>query len=186
MSSSTGLLRLMQLIALPPICVFLLQVTLAWSGPPYQLKWRYMVTPLHKWLALVLLALLMGAAWLVCLDPFIKQSLPGYFPDSWLKLLTTLPWTALFQPLFLVSATYAFALRIGGKPTVAMVAVVLCHQVIPLLQFQETIASSELAVFLLMSGFHGLVLCCAYRIYGLPGPVILVVVSQLRHVSRLI
>ncbi len=185
-STPPGAARTLQLAVLPPVSVFLLQVTVAWGEPGRGNEWLPERFARRKWPLLWGLAVAMSVAAFFFLDPLVERHLPGQFPSSAIQLFSSLPWVALFQPLFLVAGTYAFAFRISGRPVVGVATVVILHQVIPFLQFHGTVETANLAFFLLISGTYGLTLGWAYRVYGLTGPAVLAAVSQLRHGVRLL
>lgn len=182
--SPPGLLCRAQMIVLLPITILLLQVSLAWSGECGPIPHPWFATAMHRWTALVLVSVCLSVFSYIVADPFLRRYTPAHLPPSFRHLLVGLPWFVLFQPLFLVAGTYAFALRLSGRPIVGAAAVVVLHQFIPFLQLHDSVPVGILAVLLLFSGLYGLLMAAVYRFYGLPGPVIVTLITQLRHVFR--
>lgn len=179
-------LRLPQLLALPVLCVFLLQVALAWTPALVRLRpGQAQARPGGAWAELALLALLMTGLRLLT-DMWLRRVLLLPEISDWAALWRKLPFASLVQPLFLVVGVYAFALRLSRRPRRAQVAVVVAHQVIVLLQFGRLLDGATLAAMLVVAGVQGLIMGVAYGRYGLAGPASLAAVSYGRHAVYLL
>ena len=179
-------LRLLQLLALPVLCAFLLQAALAWTPDHVALRaGRGRASLLRSWAERAALALLMTALRLLT-DLWLRRLL--FLPEisDWAAFWRKLPFASLVQPLFLVVAVYAFAVRLSSRPQRALVAVLLVHQLIVLLQFGRLVNGWTLAAMLVVAGVQGLIMGAAYCRYGLAGPVILAAVSYGRHAAYLL
>ena len=182
-ASEPGLLRVMQLVALPPISIVLLQISIAWT--PHRRPYEVLAcfgSP-RSGVTLAGLGVLLSCGAMVLLDPFIGRVLPRYFPASPWLLVLSLPWIALFQPLFLVASVYAFACRLTRRPLWAVAAVILAHQGILLLQVKG-MSTGLVPGLLLAAGLYGLVLAWSYHAHGLCGPAVIALLSQARHALR--
>jgi hypothetical protein len=179
-------LRLLQLLVLPALCAFLVQAALAWSP-----AWGRLAAscgggiPLRSWVEMAVLALLLAVLRLLT-DQWLRRVL--FLPEisDWGAFCRKLPFASLVQPLFLVVAAYVFTLRLSGRPQRALVAVLLVHQLIVLLQFGRVVDGGTLAAMLLVAGVQGLVMGAAYYRYGLAGPAVLAAISYGRHAVYLL
>ena len=179
-----GTLRTLRLTAVAPLSIVLCQIGVAWTpradGTP-MMRVRF---PVALWLRLLLagaaLALLAG----VCVDPLLSAFLPAYFPDSVQALVLSLPWVGLFQPLVFVVGCYAFAARLSGNAVTSLVAVVLGHQGLVLLQLAADLPAHATALLLLSAGTYALAMGWSYRLYGFAGPAVLALSVQTRHFAR--
>lgn len=173
--------RGLQVAVLPVLCVLILQAVLAWT--PEEARRVPVIEPPRLapgWLELLLLALAV-AAFRFLTDRWLQRVLVlPTVADGW-DFLRMLPFTGLVQPLFLVLGVYAFTLRLGGRPRLALAAVVVAHQAIVLLQFGPLADRLVQAALLLLAGVQGLVMGGAYRRYGPAGPALLSVVGFGRH-----
>lgn len=172
----------MQLWYLPVLTVILALVTVAWGKQerPRREQLRQAVR----------LALPLGLV-LACLyglgeDRLLRPYLPGRYPTNVWAVVLALPWVGLFQTLFAVTSTYAFAFRLTRRQTAGLVAVVLAHQGLLLLQLRECLPSEILAVAVVFTGLHGLALGWSYISVGFTGPVVVAVVCHLRHLVRIL
>ena len=184
--SDRAALRLLQLLVLPAVCVFLFQVALAWTPEQARLlAGRGWANPRRQWTELLALALLLTAFRLLT-DLWLRRLL--FLPEisDWGTFGRKLPFASLVQPLLLVVAVYAFAHRLSARPQWALVAVLLAHQVIVLLQFGQRVDGGVLAAMLLAGGAQGLLMGGAYCRYGLVGPFALAALSYGRHVIYLL
>lgn len=175
-------LRLAQLLALPLLCVLLVQVALAWTPDCIRHGAAHGRTRRgRQWGEMVTLGLLLAALRLLT-DLWLRRVL--FLPEigDWGTFCRKLPFASLVQPLFLVVAVYAFALRLSGRPQRALVAVPLAHQLIVLLQFGNAVNGLTLAAMLVAAGVQGLVMGASYWRYGVAGPVVLAGLSYARHV----
>jgi len=173
--------RWLQVAALPPLCVLILQAVLAWT--PDQARWLPAAgqpSLARGWLELALLALGVGAFRLLT-DHWLQRVLVLPTATDWREFARMLPFTGLVQPLFLVLGVYAFALRLGGHPRLALVAVLVAHQAIVVLQFGLLADSLVQAALLVLAGVQGLLMGGAYRRYGPAGPVALSIIGFGRH-----
>jgi isoprenylcysteine carboxyl methyltransferase (ICMT) family protein YpbQ len=179
-------LRLLQLLVLPVLCAFLVQVALAWTPDHVRpMAGRGGSTARRRWAELAALALLMTALRLLT-DLWLRRLL--FLPEiaDWAAFCRKLPFASLVQPLFLVVAVFAFAVRLSARPQRALVAVLLVHQLIVLLQFGRLVDGGTLAAMLLVAGVQGFIMGVAYCRYGLAGPVILAAISYGRHALYLL
>jgi hypothetical protein len=182
----SGGLRLLQLLALPVLCVFLIQVALAWTPDHVRLlAGRGRASSLRLWAELAVLALFMTVLRLLT-DLWLRQLL--FLPEigDWATFCRKLPFASLVQPLFLVIGVYAFAVRLSARPHRALVAVLLAHQLIVVLQFGPLVGGGALAAMLVVAGVQGLLMGAAYCRYGLPGPFLLAAISYGRHAVTLL
>ena len=184
--TGSSTLRLLQLLALPVLCVFLVQVALAWTPAHVRLTvGRGRASPWRQWAELAALALLMTALRLLT-DQWLRRLLLVPEIGDWGAFCRKLPFASLVQPLFLVVAVYAFAVRLSARPLRALVAVLLVHQLVVLLQFGQRLDGGALAAMLVVAGMQGLIMGAAYCRYGLTGPIVLAAVSYGRHAAYLL
>jgi len=179
-----GTLRILRIAVLCPLAVVLFQIGLAWTPLA---EGRAMIRrdlPASIYWRLALFGLVIACLAALIFDPLLARTIPSYFPSSVPRLLCGLPWVALFQPLVFVAACYAFAARLTRRPVAAMVAVVLGHQGLLLLQLKDGIPVHLAAALLIVSGTYALILGASYRQYGYVGPAIIAFISQLRHILR--
>jgi hypothetical protein len=100
-------------------------------------------------------------------DWFVTHGI-DFRPKTHYEFLVMLPWVTLFQPLFLVSGQYAFAMRIFGNVGISVAVVVLFSEFIAYLQL--TMASAHVSsTGILMTGLHALYFGVCYRFTGFIG-----------------
>ncbi len=175
-------LRTMQLWYLPVVTVILALVTVAWGKQ--ERPWREQAR-----LALRLavpLGVVLAAVCAVCQDRLLRQYLPERYPNNVWAVLLALPWVGCFQTLVAVTGPYAFAVRLSRRQTVGLVAVILAHQGLLLLQLREYLPLEVLALAIVLTGLHGLVLGWSYISVGFTGPVVVAMVCHLRHLVRIL
>ena len=179
-------LQVLQLGALPVLCMLLLQAALAWTpvavrrlpgGPGGGSAWR--------WLELAALAALVTVL-RTGSDLWLHRLL--FIPEirDWGAFWRKLPFACLVQPLFLVVGVYAFAFRLSRQLQVPLVAVVLVHQTVVVLQFGRLLATVPLAGLVGLAGVHGFLSAVAYERYGAGGPFVLAALSFARHAGYLL
>lgn len=185
-ATDSSALRLLQLFALPPVCVLLVQAALAWTPDQARVMAGHGgAGSRRQWTELLALALVMTGLRLL-IDLWLRRLL--FLPEisDWGAFCRRLPFAGLVQPLFLVVAVYAFALRQSARPQLALVAVLLAHQLIVLLQFGRLVDGAMLAAMLVVAGAQGLIMGAAYRRYGWVGPAVLAALSYGRHAVYLL
>jgi hypothetical protein len=181
-TSSSPSLRAAQLWFLPLVTIVLSQVTVAWGEPPR--PWR---EQLRLALGLALPAgLLLGAVYTLGEDRYMLQFLRQKYPKEVGEVLLALPWVGVFQALFAVTGAYAFAVRLFHTRTAGLVAVVLVHQGLLILQFRGELPLEILVLGVVFAGLHGLVLGWSYIAVGFSGPVVVAMVCHLRHLVRIL
>jgi hypothetical protein len=181
-ASPSSDLRTLQLSFLPFVLVLLAMVTVAWGEPPH--PWR------EQLLNSIRLALPAGFA-LACIymlgeDRYMLVYLAKRYPKEPSQVLLALPWVGLFQTLVAVTGVYAFAVRLLRTRTAGLVAVVLVHQGLLLLQYRQQLPVEVLVLGAIFTGLHGLVLGWSYIAVGFAGPVVVAMVCQLRHLVRIL
>lgn len=174
-------LRTMQLCYLPAVTTILALVTVAWGRQ--ERPWR---EQLRQGGSLALpLGLILACIYSLFEDRYLREYLPGRYPTNVWAVVLALPWVGLFQTLFVVTSTYAFAFRLFRRQTVALVAVVLAHQGLLLLQLHAYLPAEVLTIAVVFTGLHGLALGWSYISVGFAGPVVVAMVCHLRHLVRI-
>ena len=172
-------LLLLRLVLLFPLTILLLQATLAWTGLAAGCEAFPRSRPLLVWLKFAVLAEVLAAVYGGVVDPALAPLQPGYYPAGFTEWLTGLPWVVAFQPLVLVAAVFAFAVRLSGSPVAAIAAVAVIRQAAVVYHW-HSLPPLSLFLLLLLAGLHGVFVAVAYRRLGYPGAVLVALLLEAR------
>jgi len=186
METPPGEMRVLRIGFLLPVTILLYQVAIAWSPiPDGQPMLR---EPCRRDLHTAIAAgVVLGCLKWLAVDMWLQQWAPGGRANTLAELFAELPWVALFQPLAVVAAVYAFAVRLSRRPLWAKFAVILAYQGLLAAQLDgiQMPVNAKLAI-LLLAGLVGLVLGTLYQRMGWAGAVIVSTIVHLRHVFRIL
>lgn len=182
----SGLIGGAQVLIFAIVNLVLWQVYRAWT--PAEIRARSprrlldFSAPANALLAAGLAIMLADGIWF---DALLESRGHSVWPTDFSRLAATLPWMALFQPLFFVAAMHAFAVRIVRHPVAAVVLVVLFAQGVTM-GVSTSLSVSMLAFVVFHSGLKYLYFTLCFRHAGFAGLAIVSALIYCRHVVHLI
>ncbi len=169
-----------------PLAILVAQVAVAWRASDSGTDVYYTAALKKSWPLLLALGIGMSVFSFIVVDPLLKTIRPDFFPQSLSAWAESLPWKALLQPLLLIIAPYAFALRLTRREWAGFVLALLVQQCILFSQLWSSNPVTAAMLVLLSGGVYTLIKTWCYTRWGLAGPVVLVICIQLRHLVRLL
>jgi len=172
-------LLLLRLALLFPLVILLFQIMLAWTRLADGCEAFPRSRPPWVWLEYAGLAAALAAVYGGVVDPRLAALQPGYYPAGLTEWLAGLPWVAGFQPLVLVAAVFAFAVRLSGSTVAATAAVAVIRQAAVLYHW-HSLPALPLFLLVLLAGIHGVFVAVAYRRLGYPGAALVALILEAR------